>query len=101
MRAMKKPVAVVTERAHAARVLRRAGLFRAARPDRLVRAGLALHRFGPTPAAGYSASAARYPDEPAIIDELGVLTFGEVHLRSNALAHSLADAGVGEGDGVA
>ncbi len=101
MRAMKKPVAVVAERAHAARVLRRAGLFRPARPDRLARAGMALRRFGPTPAAGYSASAARYPDEPAIIDELGVLTFGEVHLRSNALAHSLSDAGVGEADGVA
>jgi fatty-acyl-CoA synthase len=97
---MKKPVAVVAERAHAARVLRRAGLFRPARPDRLLRAGMALRRFGPTPAAGYSASAARYPDEPAIIDELGVLTFSEVHLRSNALAHSLSDAGVGEGDGV-
>jgi acyl-CoA synthetase (AMP-forming)/AMP-acid ligase II len=97
---MKKPVAVVAERAHAARVLGRAGLFRAARPDRLLRAGMALRRFGPTPAAGYSASAARYPDEPAIIDELGVLTFSDVHLRSNALAHSLSDAGVGEGDGV-
>ena len=29
------------------------------------------------------------------------LTFGETHARSNALARALADAGVGEGDGVA
>jgi fatty-acyl-CoA synthase len=100
MRAITKPAAVVTERAHAVRVLGRAGFFRLARPDRVVKALLALRRFGPTPAAGYSASAARYPDEPAIIDELGVLTFAEVHSRTNALAHSLSDAGVSEGDGV-
>jgi fatty-acyl-CoA synthase len=82
-------------------VLAGAGLVRPARPDRLVRTGLALHRWGPTPAAGYEASAARFPDEPAIIDELGVLTFGEVQVRTNALAHSLSDAGILEGDGVA
>jgi acyl-CoA synthetase (AMP-forming)/AMP-acid ligase II len=100
MRAISKPVAVVTERAHAARVLGRAGFFRPARPDRIIKALGALRRFGPTPAAGYSASAARYPDSPSIIDELGTLTFGEVHVRTNALAHSLSDAGVREGEGV-
>ena len=36
-----------------------------------------------------------------IVDELGTLTFGEVHARTNALAHALSDAGIGEGDGVA
>ena len=39
---------------------RRAG---AERPDRLLAAGHALLRFGLTPAAGYTAAAARYPDE--------------------------------------
>jgi fatty-acyl-CoA synthase len=44
--------------------------------------------------------AVRHPDDPAIVDELGTLTFHEVHQRSNAIAHGLADAGVKEGDGV-
>jgi fatty-acyl-CoA synthase len=35
-----------------------------------------------------------------IVDELGTLTYSEVHTRSNALAHSLSDAGIVEGDGV-
>ena len=35
-----------------------------------------------------------------IVDELGTLTFGEVHRRTNALAHALSDAGIKEGDGV-
>ena len=37
----------------------------------------------------------------AIIDELGTLTFGEVHERTNALANAWLDDGLGEGDGVA
>ena len=51
--------------------------------------------------AGYTASAIRYPDAISIIDELGSLTFDEVHRRTNALAHALSDDGVNEGDGVA
>ena len=98
---MRKPLQAVAEQADAVRVLARAGLVRPARPDRLVRTGLALHRWGFTPAAGYMASAARYPDDLAIIDELGTLTFGQVQRRSNSLAHALSDAGVLEGDGVA
>jgi acyl-CoA synthetase (AMP-forming)/AMP-acid ligase II len=66
-----------------------------------LRVGLALQKWGPTPAAGYTASAIRYPDETAIVDELGTLTFREVHERTNALAHALSDAGILEGDGVA
>ncbi len=91
----------VEARAHAVRVLARAGLVRPHRPDRVFKAVSALRRFGPTPAAGYTASAARYPDEPAIIDELGILTFGEVESRTNALAHALSDRGIVEGDGIA
>jgi fatty-acyl-CoA synthase len=96
-----KPLQAVADQVEAVRVLRRAGLVRPHRPDRLLQTGLALHRWGPTPAAGYAASAARHPDETAIVDELGTLTFAEVHRRTNALAHALSDAGVVEGDGVA
>ncbi len=70
-------------------------------PDRLARTLLALRRWGPTPAAGYTASAIRYPDRMAIIDELGTLTFAQMHRRTNALAHALSDAGVCEGDAIA
>jgi fatty-acyl-CoA synthase len=91
----------IGQRLHTVRTLVDAGIVRPVRPDKLLRIGQALRRFGPTPAAGYASSAIRYPDEPAIVDELGTLTFAEVHRRTNALAHALADAGVLEGDGVA
>jgi fatty-acyl-CoA synthase len=84
-----------------AKTLTEAGIVRPTRPDKLVGLGLALHRWGPTPAAGYTASAIRYPNETAIIDELGTLTFKELHERTNAIANGLAEHGVGEGDGVA
>ena len=41
------------------------------------------------------------PDRVGLVDELGELTFGELHQRSNALAHALRELGVGEGDSVA
>jgi fatty-acyl-CoA synthase len=84
-----------------ARMLVETGMVRPVRPDRLVRMGLALAKWGPTPAAGYTAAAARHPDELAIIDELGALTFRDVHQRTNALAHALADRGINEGDAIA
>src|SRR5437764_7352390 len=83
------------------KVLTDTGIIRPTRPDKLLRIGLALQRWGPTPAAGYAAAAILYPDETAIVDELGTLTFSEVHVRTNALAHALSDAGILEGDGVA
>jgi fatty-acyl-CoA synthase len=77
------------------------GLVRPQRPDRLARALRAVQKWGYTPATGYITNAARFPDEDAIIDELGRLTFAEVHERTNRLASGMADAGVVEGDGVA
>ncbi|MEO6858025.1 MAG: AMP-binding protein [Solirubrobacteraceae bacterium] len=86
---------------HIAGTLARAGMLRPARPDRALRALSGLIRWGPGLAAGYLGAAALYPDEPAIIDELGTLTFAEVEARSNAIARGLAGYGVSEGDGVA
>ena len=77
------------------------GLVRPIRPDRIVRSLMAVQKWGYTPATGYITNATRYPDEDAIIDELGRLTFAEVHERTNRLVSGLADAGVVEGDGVA
>jgi acyl-CoA synthetase (AMP-forming)/AMP-acid ligase II len=76
-------------------------MFGPGRPDKLVRALQAISSWGPTPAAGYTASAIRYPNDVAIIDERGSLTFTDVHRRTNALAHAWSDAGLVEGDGVA
>ena len=79
----------------------RAGVIRPGRPDRTARVLSALVRWGATPAAAARANSIRYPNEPGLIDEEGQLTFAEMHRRSNALAHSLSDRGVLEGDGVA
>jgi len=94
-------VGQITSKLHTVKVLAEAGVVRPVRPDKLARMGIALARFGPTPAAAYTASALRYPDDLAIIDELGQLTFAEVHRRSNALANAWRRDGLREGDGVA
>ena len=98
---LRSSAGAATQALEIARVFASAGLVAPMRPDRAARAVRELIRFGPTPAAGYAAAAARTPDAVAIVDELGELTFADVHRRTNALAHSLAAAGVGEGDGVA
>ncbi len=84
----------------AAAVFSRARLVRPVRPDRPPRALAAVSRWGFTPAGGYAAAAALYPDAEAVVDETGGITFKEVDERSNRLANALADAGVKEGDGV-
>jgi hypothetical protein len=83
------------------KILAQAGVVRPMRPDKLARLGNALRRWGRSPAAGFITGAIRSPDAPALIDELGTLTFKDIDQRTNALAHGLADAGVKEGDGVA
>jgi fatty-acyl-CoA synthase len=91
----------VAGRLDALRVLTEAGVLRPSRPDRLVAALLSLVRWGFTPAAGYATAAALHPDEPAIIDDDGAVTFAELDRRTGAIARGLQEAGVGEGDRVA
>jgi acyl-CoA synthetase (AMP-forming)/AMP-acid ligase II len=90
----------VTTKLFTAKTLAEAGILHPGRPDHVLGAVRALLRFGPTPAGGYTASYERYADETAIIDELGTLTFREVHERTNALANALAADGIECGDGV-
>ena len=92
------PLTMAVNKLHTARVLAGAGFVKPERPDRILRTLGTLRRWGPTPAAGFASSAIRYPDETAIIDELGTVTFEQVHRRSNAIASSLSDSGVLEGD---
>ncbi len=82
------------------KILAEAGIVRPVRPDKLARIAIALSRWGRGPAAGYISAAVDSPGAPAIVDELGTLTFDEVNRRTNALTHSLAAAGVKEGDSV-
>ena len=85
---------------HTVKTLIEAGLVRPERIDRTIRGLLETQRWGYTPAAGYAANATRYPNDDAIIDELGVLTFAEVHDRTNRLANAWSDAGIVEGDSI-
>jgi acyl-CoA synthetase (AMP-forming)/AMP-acid ligase II len=91
----------LANKAYLVKTLAQAGIVRPTRPDKIVRSGLALAKWGPTPAAGYTVSALRSPDATAIIDERGTLTFRDVNERSNALAHQWAERGIKAGDGIA
>ncbi len=91
----------VTNKLATVRTLVGAGILRPTRPDKLVRMGMMLARWGPTPAAAMASNAVRYGDEVALIDELGSLSFAELHRRTNGLAHALSDHGLNEGDNVA
>jgi fatty-acyl-CoA synthase len=98
---IEKATTVLGQGVHTVKTLGEAGLIKPQRPDRTVRALLAMQRWGFTPAAGYAANAARYPNDDAIVDELGHLSFQEVHERTNRLANAWMDDGLGEGDTVA
>jgi fatty-acyl-CoA synthase len=78
-----------------------AGVLGPIRPDRLARIAAAYRRWGASPAFGSAACAIHHPEETAIVDELGQLTFAETHERSNALARALRNEGITEGDGIA
>jgi fatty-acyl-CoA synthase len=83
-----------------AKVLHEAGILGLHRPDKSVKVVSAFVRWGASPALGITTAAIHYPDEPALIDERGSLTFEQLHRRSNALAHAFAAMGIGYGDGI-
>jgi acyl-CoA synthetase (AMP-forming)/AMP-acid ligase II len=83
------------------RVLVTAGIIRPYAPHKLARLGVTLLKWGTGPAGGFAAMAILAPERTAVVDELGELTFGELHERSNRLADSLRSRGVASGDGIA
>ncbi|MDO9456477.1 AMP-binding protein [Nocardioides sp.] len=83
------------------KVLGSAGVIRPYSPVTLARLARTLRSWGTGPAGGFTSLAVRVPDDVGVADELGELTWGELHARSNSLAHALRDLGVEEGDGVA
>ncbi|MDT0203327.1 AMP-binding protein [Nocardioides sp. AE5] len=90
----------VASGATSARVLAGSGVIQPFGPRKLVRLARTVLTWGTGPAGGFHSLAVRWPTRPGLIDELGTLTFGEIHERSNALARQLAVRGVKEGDSV-
>ncbi len=82
-------------------VLGGTGILRPYSPRKLLGVGSAVLRWGTGPAGGFATMAVREPDRVGLVDELGELTFSQMHRRSNALARGLSELGVGEGDSVA
>jgi acyl-CoA synthetase (AMP-forming)/AMP-acid ligase II len=83
------------------RVLGTSGIVRPYSPGVLLGLLRTVREWGTGPAGGFATLALREPDRVGLVDELGELTFGEMHRRSNALARGLAEMGVHEGDSVA
>ena len=92
--------ASLSDRAFELKVLNQAGIVGVMRPDIAVKALGTLVRWGASPATGIATAAIHYPNEVALIDERGSLTFDEVQRRTNALASSFAAMGVKYGDGL-
>ncbi|HEX6248825.1 MAG TPA: AMP-binding protein [Nocardioidaceae bacterium] len=98
---IRKATTLVSKELTALRVLASTGAIRPYPPRVLVGLLRALRDWGMGPAGGFTTVALRAPHQVAVIDELGELTYLQLHQRSNALAHGLRELGVGEGDGVA
>jgi acyl-CoA synthetase (AMP-forming)/AMP-acid ligase II len=84
-----------------AKVLAGSGIVRPYSPRVLAALLKTVVTWGTGPAGGFASLAVRAPHRVGLVDELGELTFGEMHGRSNALARALRAQGVGEGDSVA
>ncbi len=82
------------------KVLREAGVLAPQRPDRTARVVKTLVTQGTTPASAIAVSAIKFPDRTFIVDETGELTFEQVHRRTNALANSMREMGIRDGDAV-
>ncbi|HXV05953.1 MAG TPA: AMP-binding protein [Solirubrobacterales bacterium] len=89
-----------SDKAFEMKVLRESGILGMHRPDKSLKVVSAFLRWGASPALGITTAAIHHPDETALIDERGSLSFEEVHRRSNALAHSFKEMGIGYGDGI-
>ncbi|WP_134742454.1 AMP-binding protein [Nocardioides sp. 503] len=84
-----------------AKVLAGSGVVRPYSPRVLADLLRTVVTWGTGPAGGFASLAVRAPHQVGLVDELGELTFGELHQRSNALARALRAQGVEEGDAVA
>ncbi|MFE6922854.1 acyl-CoA synthetase [Nocardia sp. NPDC057663] len=90
-------VGTVLESMNAVARLHHRGVIDLTRPDRLVQMARNNDKFGPQAALVMSA-AAKYPDQVAVADERGELTYRELDGQANSLARALLASGLGEGD---
>src|SRR6201995_5445112 len=75
----------------------RAGMIAPMRPDRYLKMAAAMRREGMAMTVGFAGAAQRCPDRPALVDELGTLTWRELDGRINALAAALQQLPSGQG----
>ncbi len=90
----------VADKAFVVKVMHDSEVLELIRPDIAAKMGYTFMRWGPSPATGVALAALHHPDATAIIDERGSLTWEQLHRRSNSLAHSLQEMGIGYGDGI-
>jgi acyl-CoA synthetase (AMP-forming)/AMP-acid ligase II len=76
--------------------LRRAGMIAPMRPDRYLKMAAAMRREGMGMTVGFAGAAQRCPDRPALIDELGTLTWRQLDQRINALGAALQGLPTGQ-----
>ncbi|WP_241998985.1 MULTISPECIES: AMP-binding protein [Kribbella] len=82
--------------------LLRSGVWRSARPSQLVPIERALRQWGQSMAALGVIAAIRYPEQPAVIDERGTITYRELDQRCSRQAAALhAQYGIVAGSKVA
>jgi hypothetical protein len=86
--------------AYRLKVFRQIGLLKPTLPHKLAKMGREFLRWGPSFPAGVGIVAARYPNQPAVIDDAGEITWSELRDRVNQLSHALQERGVGAGDSV-
>src|ERR1700694_3907166 len=84
-----RPTDRIRDARHMLGVLTRSRLLALLRPDKYIKMAAAVRREGLSVATGFAIAAARCPDRPGLIDELGILTWKELHDRCNALAAAL------------
>jgi acyl-CoA synthetase (AMP-forming)/AMP-acid ligase II len=78
------------------KTLTRAGLIAPLRPDRYLKIVEAVRREGMSATTGFAMAAARCPNRPGLIDEIGTLTWQQLENRADALANALQALPSGE-----
>lgn len=89
------------ELAYTLKVFRQIGLIAPTWPHRAIGAGMQLVKWGPGFPSGMHACAKRFPNQLAIIDDAGQITWRELAHQVNQLTHALRDRGLQPGDSVA
>ena len=79
----------------AVHALGRTGILRPMRPGEYLRMAQLTRQWGPGLATASAIAALRAPHQPAVVDDIGTLSWQEVDGEANAVAHTLARRGVG------